>query len=107
MAKPIALTPTLYGDDARRVLDSLKNVASADVIARRRVAARKFAEEVSAPYAASTSPPWGGGARSGHVCIIHPPFSAMQNTHTPTPLFLLLSTIILRIALFSPRAVQL
>ena len=47
MAKPIEPTPTLHGEDAERVLVSLHIVAAPDELARRRDAARKFAETVT------------------------------------------------------------
>lgn len=51
MAKPIEATPTLYGDDAVRLLESLPNVAPPEEIARRRAIAReRLAQEtVSIP----------------------------------------------------------
>lgn len=51
MAKPIEPTPTLYGEDANRVLTAMRNVASTAEIARRREAARKFAEMVTSSSA--------------------------------------------------------
>ena len=36
MAKPIEATPPLFGDDARRLLESLKDCASPEEIERRR-----------------------------------------------------------------------
>lgn len=47
MAKPIEVTPTLYGDDAKRVFESLSVIASPEEMARRRAAAKKFAEMVT------------------------------------------------------------
>lgn len=41
MAKPIEATPTLYGDDARRLLESLANVAPPEEIERRRAISRE------------------------------------------------------------------
>lgn len=41
MAKPIEATPTLHGEDAVRLLESLPNVASPEEIARRRAISRE------------------------------------------------------------------
>src|SRR5689334_13280260 len=49
MAKPIEPTPVLYDEDARRALESLKNVAPADELARRREAAQAFAKRIATP----------------------------------------------------------
>lgn len=42
MAKPIEATPPLYGEDARRLLEALKECAPPDEIARRRAEARQM-----------------------------------------------------------------
>jgi len=41
MAKPIEATPTLYGDDARRLILSLMDVATPEEVARRRAVSRQ------------------------------------------------------------------
>lgn len=41
MAKPIEATPTLHGEDAVRLLESLPNVAPPEEIARRRAISRE------------------------------------------------------------------
>jgi hypothetical protein len=42
MARPIQATPVLKGEDAERLLDSLKDIASEEEIASRMKAAREF-----------------------------------------------------------------
>lgn len=51
MAKPIEATPPLYGEDARRLLESLRECAPPDEIARRRAEAHQLlAETRVAPF---------------------------------------------------------
>lgn len=51
MAKPIEATPPLYGDDARRLLESLRDCAPPDEIARRRAEARQLLSDTRvAPF---------------------------------------------------------
>jgi hypothetical protein len=49
MARPIEPTPTLEGEDAERLLESLEHTASPEEIARRRERARAFVAEVTRP----------------------------------------------------------
>lgn len=51
MAKPIEATPPLFGEDARRLLESLKDCASLDEIARRWEESRaRLAQSRVAPF---------------------------------------------------------
>lgn len=57
MAKPIEATPSLYGDDARRLLESLNTCASSEEIARRRAESReRLAQTRVAPLHPSCLP---------------------------------------------------
>ena len=51
MAKPIEATPPLYGEDARLLIESLKECASAEEIARRRAESReRLSQSRVAPF---------------------------------------------------------
>lgn len=56
MAKPIEATPPLFGEDARRLLESLKECASPEEIERRRARSRErlAQQEISAPPSSLT-----------------------------------------------------
>lgn len=51
MAKPIEATPPLFGEDARRLLESLEDCASPEEISRRREESRaRLAQSRVAPF---------------------------------------------------------
>ena len=57
MAKPIEATPTLYGDDALRLLESLAVTAPPDEIARRRAVSRaRLAQSIVGSPPSSLTP---------------------------------------------------
>jgi hypothetical protein len=57
MAKPIEATPPLYGEDARRLLESLKECASPEEIAPRRAESReRLSQSRVAPFPGSFLP---------------------------------------------------
>lgn len=49
MARPIEPTPTLHGEDAKRVLKSLESTASPEEIVRRRARVLEFVTSATRP----------------------------------------------------------
>lgn len=54
MAHPIEPTPPLFGQDARNLLESLKNVAPIEEIARRKETAKQYFADMAARNAIHT-----------------------------------------------------